>query len=501
MTARKFGTLLIANRGEIAVRVIRTCRELGIRTVAVFSTADRLSPHVLLADEAVEIGPPPASESYLRMDKILAAAVATGADAIHPGYGFLAENPEFAEACEAEGMSFVGPPPDAIRAMGDKTAARRLMESRGVPMVPGTTAPIDTPEEAAAVAEEVGFPVLLKAAAGGGGKGMRIVRKAEELGPALEAARRESSASFGDERVFLEKFIVEPRHVEFQILADHHGSTLHLFERECSIQRRHQKVIEEAPSPALSPDLRERMGAAAVAAAEACGYRNAGTVEFLLDDDKNFYFMEMNTRLQVEHPVTEWITGLDLVAQQIRIAEGEPLEFRQDQLSISGHSIECRVYAEDPLNGFLPDPGRLVRHELPGGPGVRVDAGVVEGGVVASHYDPLISKLTSWASTRQAAIDRMRRALDEYDIAGVSTTIPFCRFVMNHGAFRSGEISTRFIERYFDASCIEADDESRLVAALGATLDRHYDSAETDATGATHAVEPETSWSKRREFR
>jgi acetyl-CoA carboxylase biotin carboxylase subunit len=463
--------VLVANRGEIAVRVIRTCKELGLATVAVFSEADRAAPHVRLADEAFAIGPAPSSQSYLAQDKILAVARESHADAVHPGYGFLSENAAFAQACADAGVIFIGPPPGAIRAMGDKTAARALMQEAGVPMAPGTTDAVEDVGAALAVAEDIGFPVLIKAAAGGGGKGMRVVERADAFERAMAAAQSEASSAFGDGRVFLEKYIQQPRHIEFQILADAHGQAVHLFERECSIQRRHQKVIEEAPSSILTPEVRARMGEAAVRAALACGYVNAGTVEFLVDGDLNFYFMEMNTRLQVEHPVTEWITGLDLVAEQIRIAEGAVLGYAQADLSIRGHAVECRVYAEDPANKFLPDPGRLLRHAPPSGFGVRVDAGVEQGGSVEIHYDPMISKLTTWGRTRAEAIRRMERALAEYDIVGVQTTIPFCQFVMQHEAFRSGRFSTHFVEDHFDPAALVPDDPVlREVAALAAVL-------------------------------
>ncbi|MDX1546358.1 MAG: acetyl-CoA carboxylase biotin carboxylase subunit [Rhodothermales bacterium] len=471
MTDRRIEKVLIANRGEIAVRVIRTCKERGVATVAVFSEADRAAPHVRLADEAYEIGPAPSSQSYLVAEKILDVARRSGADAVHPGYGFLSENADFAEACARAGIVFIGPPPEAIRAMGDKTAARAIMEEAGVPMAPGTTDAIDDAGEAARIADEIGYPVIIKAAAGGGGKGMRIVEDPKEFRRAMERAQSEAQSAFGDGRVFVEKYIVQPRHIEFQVLADAHGSVVHLFERECSIQRRHQKVIEEAPSAVLTPAVRARMGAAAVEAARACGYEGAGTVEFLVDQDLNFYFMEMNTRLQVEHPVTEWITGLDLVAEQLRIAEGEPLGYGQDALAIHGHAVECRVYAEDPADGFLPSPGPLRRHAPPSGFGVRVDAGVEEGGEVLLHYDPMISKLTAWGRTREEAIARMDRALAEYEIAGVRTTIPFCRFVMRHEAFRSGHFSTHFVSDHFDPAALAPDDpEAARAAALAVVL-------------------------------
>ncbi|ARA93971.1 acetyl-CoA carboxylase biotin carboxylase subunit [Rhodothermaceae bacterium RA] len=491
--------VLIANRGEIAVRVIRTCREHGIGTVAVFSEPDRTAPHVRLADEAYLIGPAPSAQSYLVQEKILEVAHRSGADAVHPGYGFLSENATFAQACADAGLIFIGPPPQAIKAMGDKTEARLLMEQAGVPMAPGTTDAIDDPDEAARIADEIGYPVLIKAAAGGGGKGMRIVEDPAEFARSFRAARSEAASAFGDGRVFIEKYIVQPRHIEFQILADQHGHCVHLFERECSVQRRHQKVIEEAPSSILTPEVRRRMGEAAVAAARACGYFNAGTVEFLVDNDLNFYFMEMNTRLQVEHPVTEGITGLDLVAEQLRVAEGEELGYTQEDLSIHGHAIECRVYAEDPLSGFLPDPGPLLRHAPPSGFGVRVDAGVEQGGEVLIHYDPMISKLITWGRTREEAIRRMERALDEYDIAGVQTTIPFCRFVMGHEAFRSGRFSTHFVQDHFEPSVLTPDDPAfDEAAAVAATLFRAQRRKPVPAVNGTDPTAAASRWALRR---
>jgi len=470
-SARPIQTVLVANRGEIAVRVLRTCHERGLDTVAVYSTPDRSAPHVRLADEAYHIGPAEAGASYLDQEAVLEVADRSGADAVHPGYGFLSENADFAEACAEADVHFVGPPPEAIRAMGDKTAARRLMEEAGVPMAPGTTDAVEHTAEGEDVAEEIGYPVLIKAAAGGGGKGMRIVRDPDDFAGAMERAQGEAASSFGDGRVFVEKYVEKPRHVEFQILADHHGHTIHLFERECSIQRRHQKVIEEAPSSVLTPEVRREMGEAAVAAAESCGYRNAGTVEFLVDEDLNYYFMEMNTRLQVEHPVTEWITGVDLVAEQLRVAQGEELGYATDDLSMNGHAVESRVYAEDPASNFLPDPGPLKRHAAPSGFGVRVDAGVEEGGEVLVHYDPMISKLTTWGPDREQAIDRMIRALDEYEVAGMATTIPFCRFAMAHEGFRAGDFTTHFVDDEFDPSALRLEDPERdELAALAATL-------------------------------
>ena len=474
MTLRPILKVLVANRGEIAVRVIRTCRERGIATVAVYSEADASALHVRLADEAVAIGAAPSSASYLAGERVLAAAQATGADAIHPGYGFLSENAAFAEACAAAGIVFIGPTPEAMRLMGDKTAARRLMQAAAVPMAPGTVDAIDDVAEAERIAGEIGYPVLVKAAAGGGGTGMRVVERAEDFAGLFERARSEAQSAFGDGRVYVERYLVGPRHIEIQVLADQHGHIVHLFERECSVQRRHQKVVEEAPSAVLTPEMRAAMGAAAVEAARACGYVGVGTVEFLLDTEAPngpaFYFLEMNTRLQVEHPVTEAITGLDLVWEQIRVAEGEPLGFDQADLRIHGHAVECRVYAEDVRAGFLPAPGLLLRHRPPSGPFVRTDAGVEEGDVVPLYYDPMISKLTVWGRTRDEAIARMDRALAEYDVAGVPTTIPFCRFVMQHEAFRSGRFDTGFVDRYLTPDALDPPAEAVGVALLAAGL-------------------------------
>jgi propionyl-CoA carboxylase alpha chain len=500
VSTRPIQKVLVANRGEIAVRVLRTCHERGLRTVAVYSEPDRAAPHVRLADEAYHIGPAEAGQSYLDQETILDVAHRSGADAIHPGYGFLSENASFAEACAAADVHFVGPPPEAIRAMGDKTAARQLMEEAGVPMAPGTTDAVKSTDEGERIAAEIGYPVLIKAAAGGGGKGMRIVHDPDNFAGAMDRAQGEAESAFGDGRVFIEKYIEEPRHIEFQILADHHGNTIHLFERECSIQRRHQKVIEEAPSSVLTPEVRREMGEAAVAAAESCGYRNAGTVEFLVDKDLNYYFMEMNTRLQVEHPVTEWITGVDLVAEQLRVAQGEELEYTTDDLSINGHAVESRVYAEDPASNFLPDPGPLKRHAAPSGFGVRVDAGVEEGGEVLIHYDPMISKLTTWGRDREKAIDRMIRALDEYEVAGMSTTIPFCRFAMQHEGFRQGDFTTHFVDEEFDPSALRLEDPERdELAALAATLYyRRTQEEEAPTITSTGNGQAESPWRRRR---
>ncbi|MDT0631690.1 acetyl-CoA carboxylase biotin carboxylase subunit [Rubrivirga sp. S365] len=501
MTPRRLQKVLVANRGEIAVRVMRTCRERGIATVAVYSEADRDALHVRLADEAVEIGPPPSSESYLVGGAVLDAARQTGADAVHPGYGFLSENAAFAQACGEAGLVWIGPPPEAIRLMGDKTEARKLMQAAGVPMAPGTPDAIAEAAEAERVAGEIGYPVLVKAAAGGGGKGMRVVERPEDFRAGFERATSEAESAFGDGRVYVEKYLVGPRHVEIQVLADAHGNVVHLFERECSIQRRHQKVIEEAPSAVLTPDLRAAMGEAAVQAARACDYVGAGTVEFLLDGGA-FYFLEMNTRLQVEHPVTEMITGLDLVAEQIRIAEGEPLGYGQDDVRIWGHAVECRVYAEDVPAGFLPAPGPLLRHRPAAGPGVRVDAGVEEGDEVPVYYDPMVSKLVAWGRTRDEAIARMDRALGEYDVAGVRTTIPFCRYVMGHPAFRSGDFDTGFVAEHFDASALAPSPDAERTALLAAGLEAlGRGGAPTNAAGdgARSPTAPAVSrWARRR---
>jgi acetyl-CoA carboxylase, biotin carboxylase subunit len=441
--------ILIANRGEIALRIIRTCKDMGIQTVAVFSEADRAAPHILHADESVFIGQASSSGSYLAIHEIIEAAKDTGADAIHPGYGFLSENAGFAAACEEAEVLFIGPKPESIRLMGDKTKAREIIDGAGVPYPPGTQNALKNIKEAEQVAWEIGFPVLIKAAAGGGGKGMRIIEASEEFTTGIKAAKSEARSAFGDDRVYIEKYINSPRHVEFQILADTHGNVVHLFDRECSIQRRHQKVIEEAPCSVLLPELRDKMSAAAISAAKACNYIGAGTVEFLVDKQFNYYFLEMNTRLQVEHPVTELITGIDLVEMQIRVAMGEKLPFVQKDIEMNGHAIECRIYAEDPENNFLPSTGTLTRHRPANGPGVRVDAGVEEGQKISIHYDPMISKLCTYASTRSNAISRMSRALDEYEIAGCRTTIPFCQFVMNHSDFCNGNYDTHFIQKNF----------------------------------------------------
>ncbi len=466
-----FKKILIANRGEIAVRVLRACRELGVETVGVYSDVDRTALHVRYADEAYYIGAAPARESYLRIDKLIDVARKSGAEAIHPGYGFLAENPEFAAACEEAGITFIGPPADAIAAMGDKVEARRLMKRAGVPIIPGTDVDLRD-DEIIAAADEVGFPLFIKAAAGGGGKGMRLVTDPHELKRALGAARREAMGAFGDDRVYLERAIQGARHVEIQVLADKRGNTIHLGERECSIQRRHQKLIEESPSPAINDEIREQMGAVAVRAAEAVGYYNAGTVEFLVDQDRNFYFLEMNTRLQVEHPVTEFVTGVDIVKEQLRVAAGRRLRYSQDDIQIKGHAIECRITAEDPYNNFLPSSGRITNIFEPTGPGVRVDAGVYEGFEVSLYYDPLIAKLIVWGDTRGEALLRMRRALAEYRIIGIQTSIPFHQQVMDITNFIGGVYDTSFLERHFSMTP-DKHGQHNEVAAIVATVLAH----------------------------
>jgi acetyl-CoA carboxylase, biotin carboxylase subunit len=461
--------VLVANRGEIAVRVMRACREQGLATVAVFSDVDREALHVQLADEAYPIGPAPARESYLVMDKLVAVARLAGADAVHPGYGFLAENAHFAEACQAAGLTFIGPPPSAIHTMGDKTAARQLARRLGVPMVPGTLQPLASDEEARTLAREVGFPLMVKAALGGGGKGMRLVQRETDLADALRLARAEAQSAFGDAAVYLERLVIEPRHIEVQILADNHGRVIHLGERECSIQRRHQKLIEECPAPGMEASLRERMGDAACRLARAAGYVNAGTVEFLVEGSGQFYFLEMNTRLQVEHPVTEMVTGIDLVHQQLRIAAGEPLAYTQSDIGWRGAAIECRINTEDPFAGWLPSPGTITGLRPAAGPGIREDSGVYEGFTVPGHYDTLMSKLIAWGGDRPAAIERMTRALAEYRVTGVRTTIPILRQIIDHENFRAGRVSTAFLEGVLPGLRAAAD-RYRSTAVLAAVL-------------------------------
>ncbi|HXG95134.1 MAG TPA: acetyl-CoA carboxylase biotin carboxylase subunit [Blastocatellia bacterium] len=467
-----FKKILIANRGEIAVRIARACREMSISPIAVYSDADRASLHVRVADEAIHIGPPPSTESYLRIEKIIDAARRAGAEAIHPGYGFLSENAEFAEAVEQAGLKLIGPPASAMRIMGSKTSARRAAQAAGAPVVPGTVSSLASLEEAEKVAGEIGYPIMLKAASGGGGKGLRLVRSRDEIRSAFELAQSEAASSFKDPSVYIEKYIERPRHIEIQLIGDHHGQMVYLGERECSLQRRHQKVIEECPSPVVDKDLRKRMGEAAVSIARAAGYTNAGTIEFLVDSERNFYFLEMNTRLQVEHPVTELVTGRDLVHEQIRVAAGEPLSFSQDDIVMRGAAIECRIYAENPDNNFMPSPGLITRLVVPSGPGVRYDSGSYEGWEVPIYYDPMVAKLCVWAETREAAINRLARVLDEYTVEGISTTTPFFRAVVRDEEFRRGDFDTGFIDRFLanGANKIETGGELADIAAIAAAL-------------------------------
>lgn len=469
-----FKKVLVANRGEIAVRVMRSCRERGIRTVAVYSDADRSALHVRYANEAVHIGPAPSAQSYLLAERILQVAKDTGAEAIHPGYGFLSENADFARACTDAGLVFIGPPPEAIESMGHKTRARTIMEAAGVPVVPGTTSPIDSPEEALGIAREIGFPVMLKAAAGGGGKGMRRVDDEKKFIKAFAAAKREAMASFGDGAMYLEKFLDKPRHVEVQLIADQHGTVRPLFERECSVQRRHQKIIEEAPSPVIDVKMRKAMADVAVKAAKAVGYVNAGTVEFLVDSQRNFYFLEMNTRLQVEHPVTEWITGLDLVSLQLDMAAGRPLDI-QIADHPHGHAIEARIYAEDPARGFIPQPGHIDYLRVPAGPFVRDDSGVYSGVDVTPFYDPMIAKLSVWGATRAQAIARLERALQEYTVRGLKTNIQFLRQVLANEVFCSGDYDTGLIDEHMTLDEPEPSERKREVAILAAALFAHQE--------------------------
>jgi len=483
-----FGKVLVANRGEIAVRIIRALREAGIASVAVFSDADRASLAVQMADEAAHLGPAAALESYLRIDKIINAARRHGAEAIHPGYGFLSENAEFADACQAAGIVFIGPPAGAIRRMGSKTEARKLAIGAGAPVVPGTESSVSDLDEARNVADRLGYPVLLKAAAGGGGKGMRRVDGEADLGAAIRDASSEAGRAFGNDEVYLEKLVLEPRHIEIQVLGDQHGHLIHLGERECSLQRRHQKVMEECPSPVMAEfsELRPRMGEAALKIARAAEYSNAGTLEFLVDRDRNFYFLEMNTRLQVEHPVTELATGIDLVQWQLRIAAGERLTIAQEDVSWSGCAIECRMYAEDPENQYVPSPGRITRLQEPSGPGIRLDSGVYEGWVVPMEYDPLLAKLAVWASSREGAVARMRRALQEYKIGGIRTNRAFFSEVLDDELFRAGQLSTAFLEQFFERRKERAaDPEAEAVAALVAALALRKPADVSEARGSS----------------
>ena len=471
--------ILVANRGEIALRVMHTARKMGIATVAVYSEADRDAPHVRFADQAVCLGEAPSSQSYLRGDRIVEAALALGVDAIHPGYGFLSENASFARRVSEAGLVFIGPTPEAIQTMGDKLAAKEAVKGYRIPMVPGTDHPVSEPEEVLEVARGIGFPILIKAAAGGGGKGMRIVNRESELKEQIRRAMSEAESAFGDGSVFIEKYLESPRHIEIQVLADQHGNIVHLFERECSIQRRHQKVVEEAPSSLLTEAQRAAMGEAAVNVARSCGYVGAGTVEFLMDADRNFYFLEMNTRLQVEHPVTELVTGQDLVALQIQVARGLPLPFAQQDLALRGHALELRVYAEDPLNDFLPSVGRLERYRLPSGEGIRVDNGFEEGMQVPIYYDPMLAKLITYGDDRPAAIRRMREAIASFEVEGVETTLAFGDFVCSHPAFLSGDFSTHFVKEHYRPEYLLQAREAEASVAASVALRLYCDSLRT----------------------
>ena len=467
--------ILIANRGEIAIRVMRTAKKMGIKTVAVFSEVDRHALHVKYADEAVCIGPAPSNESYLKGDKIIEVAKALNVDGIHPGYGFLSENADFAELCEANDVIFIGPRSKAIQVMGSKLAAKETVKGYDIPMVPGTDEAITDIPEAKKIATEIGFPILIKASAGGGGKGMRVVENAEEFESQMDRAISEATNAFGDGSVFIEKYVGSPRHIEIQVMADMHGNYLHFFERECSVQRRHQKVVEEAPSAVLTAELREKMGKAAINVARSCDYIGAGTVEFLLDENLNFYFLEMNTRLQVEHPVSEWIAGVDLVELQIKVARGEQLDIKQEDLKINGHALELRVYAEDPMNDFLPSVGNLEVYQLPEGENIRVDNGFEEGMDIPIYYDPMLSKLITYGDTREEAIELMIKAIDNYHIKGVQTTLAFGRFVCEHEAFRSGNFDTHFVKKYYSPSLLEAQHKKEAEIAAKIALKKYLE--------------------------
>ncbi len=486
--------VLVANRGEIAVRVMRTCREMGITSVAVFSDADRNSMHVRYADEAYHIGPSPSNESYLAIDKIIKTAKKSKADAIHPGYGFLSENAVFSDRCKKEGIIFIGPSSHSISTMGDKITARRTITKAGVPVVPGTTDPLTSDKDALKVIKEIGLPVMIKASAGGGGKGIRLVKKEEEIIPSLRAAKSEAKAAFSNDEVYVEKYIQSPHHIEFQILADRHGNVIHLFERECSVQRRHQKVIEETPSPLMNPEIRVEMGKHAVAVAKAADYEGAGTIEFIVDDNLNYYFLEMNTRLQVEHPITERVVGIDLVKEQINIANGLELSHKQEDLSQNGHAIECRIYAEDPDKNFIPSPGVIQHISEPLGFGVRHDGYVYEGYEIPMFYDPLISKLIVWGKTRQEAIDRMKRALFTYKITGIKTTIKFLERIMNTPDFINGNYNTHFIEknRAFLQDVDKCEGDCKAMAIIAAFIDHTNRIADAQSPGTSGR--DESSW-------
>jgi acetyl-CoA carboxylase, biotin carboxylase subunit len=486
--------ILVANRGEIAIRIMRTCREMGIESVAVYSEADRKSMHVRFADEAYYIGPSPSNESYLVIDNIIDAAKKSNADAIHPGYGFLSENAQFAERCENEGIIFIGPSAYAINTMGDKITARKSMLAANVPVVPGTSEPINDIEKAVKIIKEIGLPVMIKASAGGGGKGMRLIKEEKDIISGVSAAKSEAKAAFGNDAVYIEKYINSPHHIEFQILADKHGNCVHLFERECSVQRRHQKVVEETPSPIMTPMVRDEMGKHAVAAAKAVNYASAGTIEFIVDDDLNYYFLEMNTRLQVEHPITERVVGIDLVKEQINVANNKPLSFKQEDLFQHGHAIEVRIYAEDPDNNFMPSPG-LVRHiSEPLGLGVRHDGYIYEGYEIPMFYDPMISKLIVWAPSREEAIERMKRALFAYKIVGIKTTIPFLSRIMNAPAFKSGRYTTHFIQDNMDFLKPDNSSSDRIKDVVAVTAFFDYLIKMESKTASSNGVAKISKW-------
>lgn len=492
--------VLIANRGEIALRIIRSLKEMRITTVAVYSEADRKALHVRAADEAYPIGPPPSSKSYLNQEKILEVAKKSNADAIHPGYGFLSENADFAKKCQQQGLIFIGPSSESIMIMGSKIEAKAAAMKFNIPMVPGTEKAIKDPNEAKSIADSIGYPVLIKASAGGGGKGMRIVNKSDELVEQFERAVSEALSSFGDGSVFIEKYITNPAHIEIQILGDQKGNILHLFERECSIQRRYQKVVEEAPSPKLSEELRKNIGEAAVLAAKSCNYYGAGTVEFILDENKDFYFLEMNTRLQVEHPVTEFVTGLDLVKEQVRIAEGKSLNLKQEDIQLKGHAIELRVYAEDPQNNFVPDTGKLRSYVRPQGPGIRVDDGFEQGMDVEVYYDPMIAKLIVYADTRDNAIEKMKRAIDEYIISGVKTTLDFGKFVMDHPTFRDGSFDTHFVQKHFNPELLNQSANDEEECEIAAYVAAHLYNLKQAYPAASNSISSQSNWKNRKKF-
>jgi acetyl-CoA carboxylase biotin carboxylase subunit len=495
---RSIKKLLVANRGEIAIRVMRTCRELGIKTVAVYSDADRNALHVRYADEAYRLGPPPSRESYLLADKIIEICKTHGVDAVHPGYGFLSERSEFAIKLAESGIIFVGPSAESMDLMGSKIASKQAVEKFGVPLVPGLKEAITDIEAAKQVAVQIGFPVLIKASAGGGGKGMRIVNGVDEFESQMHMAQSEALSSFGDDSVFIEKYVAAPRHIEIQLMADNHGNVCYLFERDCSIQRRHQKLVEEAPSAVLTPELRKQMGEAAVNVARAANYSGAGTVEFLLDEKLNFYFLEMNTRLQVEHPVTELITGLDLVKEQIRVAEGHPLSFTQADLKINGHALELRVCAEDPMNNFLPDIGTLSTYRVPQGPGIRVDDCMEEGMEIPIHYDNMVAKLIVWADTRDNAIDKMKRAITEYRISGVANTLQFGHWVMENEHFINGNFDTKFIDNYFKPEYLQSKEDQTLEEALGLIASYVFSNKAAATQTSNGSSSTESDWYKKR---